>query len=86
MKLPSVLFGDLVVRQVPECMEGLFGKWRITVRFGASVERVAARGADLEVELSTGQVLFPDTLLFAAGRVANTQTLGLEALGVDSDL
>ncbi len=71
--------------EVSEYMEGLFGKWRITVLFGASVERVAARGAGLEVALSTGQMLFPDTLLFAAGRVANTQGLGLEALGVERD-
>jgi NAD(P) transhydrogenase len=70
---------------VSEYMERLFGKWRITVLFGASVERVAARGGALEVELSTGQVLFPDTLLFAAGRIANTQDLGLEAVGVGVD-
>jgi NAD(P) transhydrogenase len=39
----------------------------------------------LEVTLSTGERLFPDTLLFAAGRIANTEGLGLEALGVDLD-
>ena len=71
--------------EVSEYMEELFGKWHITVLFGASVERVAARGAGLEVELSTGQMVFPDTLLFAAGRVANTHGLGLEALGVERD-
>jgi NAD(P) transhydrogenase len=71
--------------EVSEYMERLLGKWRITVLFGASVERVAARGAGLGVELSTGQMLFPDTLLFAAGRVANTEGLGLEALGVERD-
>ena len=71
--------------EVSECMEGLFGKWRINVLFGASVARVAARDAGLEVELSTRQMLFPDTLLFAAGRVANTQGLGLEAAGVERD-
>lgn len=71
--------------EVSEYMEGLFGKWGIAVLFGASVERVAASGAELEVELSTGQRLFPDTLLFAAGRIANTQGLGLEALGVELD-
>jgi NAD(P) transhydrogenase len=71
--------------EVSEYMEGLFGTWGVAVLFGASVERVAARGAGLEVELSTGQRLFPDTLLFAAGRIANTQGLGLEALGVELD-
>jgi len=71
--------------EVSECMEGLFGKWGITVLFGTSVERVAASDAGLEVELSTGQMLLPDTLLFAAGRVANTRGLGLEALGIERD-
>ena len=66
-------------------MAELFAKWRVKVQFGASVNRVATRGAGLEVELSTGETLFPDTLLFAAGRVANTQDLGLEALGVECD-
>ena len=66
-------------------MAELFEKWRIKVRFGASVERVAKKGAGLEVQLSTGQTLFPDTLLFAAGRVANSQGLGLESLGVQCD-
>ena len=71
--------------EVSECMEGLFGKWRINVLFGANVERVAARDAGLNVELSTGRTLFADTLLLAAGRVANSEDLGLEAVGVKCD-
>ena len=66
-------------------MEGLFTKWGIDVLFGATVASVTAQGAGLEVVLSTGQRLSPDTLLFAAGRVANTEGLGLEALGVELD-
>jgi NAD(P) transhydrogenase len=71
--------------EVSARMEGLFREWGITVMFGSSVERAAANGVGLEVKLSTGERLFPDTLLFAAGRVANTQGLGLEALGVELD-
>jgi NAD(P) transhydrogenase len=71
--------------ETSQYMTELFGKWRIKVQFGASVERVEKKGVGLEVDLSTGQTLFPDTLLFAAGRVANTQGLGLEALGVPCD-
>jgi NAD(P) transhydrogenase len=43
------------------------------------------KGDGLEVRLSTGQTLFPDTLLFAAGRVANTKVSGWTPLGVDVD-
>ena len=66
-------------------MEKLFREWGIAVLFGASVESVAPKDTGLEVVLSTGQKLFPDTLLFAAGRIANTQGLGLEASGVKLD-
>jgi NAD(P) transhydrogenase len=71
--------------EVSGYLEGLFSKWGIAVQFGATVESVAAKDAGLEVVLSTGQTLLPDTLLFAAGRIANTEGLGLEALGVGLD-
>jgi len=71
--------------EVSDCMEGLFRKWGLTVRFGASVASATGRGAGLEVELTTGEKLFPDTLLFAAGRIANTEGLGLEDRGVELD-
>jgi len=71
--------------EVAAYMEGLFREWGITVLFGSTVERAAAKGVGLEVTVSTGESLFPDTLLFAAGRFSNTQGLGLEALGVQLD-
>jgi NAD(P) transhydrogenase len=66
-------------------MEKLFREWGINVMFDSTAESVCLKGDGLEVRLSTGETLFPDTLLFAAGRVANTQGLGLEAAGVDVD-
>jgi NAD(P) transhydrogenase len=66
-------------------MEALFREWGISVRFGATVKSATRKGEGLEVELSTGEKLSPDTLLFAAGRGANTQGLGLEAVGVQLD-
>jgi NAD(P) transhydrogenase len=76
---------SLMDGEVATYMEGLFGKWGIAVQFGATVESVAARDTGLEVVLSTGHRLSPDTLLFAAGRVANTQELGLEIVGMKLD-
>ena len=66
-------------------MEALFRKWGITVLFGSSVDSAVPAEAGLDVLLSTGEGLTPDTLLFAAGRVANTEGLGLEAAGVELD-
>jgi NAD(P) transhydrogenase len=72
-------------RDASRLMEALFKKWGIAVLFGQTVASAAASAGGLEVVLSSGQKLFPDTLLFAAGRVANVEGLGLEALGVALD-
>ena len=79
-RLMNMMDGDL-----SDCMEELFKKWGIAILFGSTVESVAAKGDGLEVKLSTEERLFPDTLLFAAGRVANTEDLGLENAGVVLD-
>ena len=65
--------------EVSAIMEELFIRWGVQILFGSSIENVAQKGNGLEVRLTTGETLRPDTLLFAAGRVANTQDLGLEA-------
>jgi NAD(P) transhydrogenase len=79
-RLMSMMDGELTRR-----MEELFSTWGIRVLFGSLAESVAAKGDGLEVKLSTGEQLFPDTLLFAAGRNPNTEGLGLESVGVAVD-
>ncbi len=49
---------------------------------GATVER---REGILHVELGDGSAVTPEMVLFAAGRVGNTQGLGLEEAGVEVD-
>ncbi len=49
---------------------------------GSTIERTS-RG--LEVTLPTGEALTPEKVLFAAGRVGNTEGLGLEDAGVVTD-
>lgn len=49
------------------------------------VGTVARIDGKLTVTLETGEVLTPDTVLFAAGRVGNTEELGLERVGVETD-
>ena len=66
-------------------MGDLFREWGVRVYFGSTVESIEGTGDGLEVKLSTGQMLYPDTALFAAGRVANTEGLGLEAVGIGCD-
>jgi len=71
--------------EISASMENLFSQLGVRVLFGATVDSAAPRDDGLQVKLSTGEVLFPDTLLFAAGRVANTEGLGLDAAGVTVD-
>jgi NAD(P) transhydrogenase len=67
-------------------MDELFRKWGVTVVLGAAPDTIARTAAgNLEVLLSTGARFQPDTILFAAGRVANTEGLDLGAAGIKID-
>jgi NAD(P) transhydrogenase len=76
---------DIMDAELSARMEELFKSWGVTALFGSTLESVAPKGDGLDVKLSTGERLFPDTLLFAAGRAANTQGLGLDTVGVNVD-
>jgi NAD(P) transhydrogenase len=88
----KVAIADLGSRLIP-AMDGelsnwmgeLFRDWGVTMYFGSPAESIEARDDGLQVRLSTGQTLYPDTVLFAAGRVANTEGLGLDLAGVRTD-
>jgi len=71
--------------EISDRMAELFRNWGITLLFGSTAESILAKNDALEVKLSTGETLFPDTVLFAAGRVANIEGLGLDAVGVSLD-
>ena len=53
---------------------------------GESVTACTASGGEVEVTTKSGTVLRADALLFSGGRLANTDDLGLEAIGVTLDL
>jgi NAD(P) transhydrogenase len=71
--------------EVSDRMANLFRQWGVRVVFGATVEGVSGKSDALEIALSTGERVHADTLLFAAGRVANTEGLGLDRVGVGLD-
>ncbi len=88
----KVSIADLGSRLIPAMdgelsawMEDLFRKWGVTLYFGSTVESIEEKDDGLEVKLSARQTLYPDTVLFAAGRIANTEGLGLEAAGISCD-
>jgi NAD(P) transhydrogenase len=88
----KVAIADLGSRLIP-AMDGelsgwmgdLFRQWGVAIYLGSTVESIEARNDALHVKLSTRQMLYPDTALFAAGRTANTEGLGLEAIGISRD-
>jgi NAD(P) transhydrogenase len=61
---------------------------QITARLGISVQvdievkTIAVEGEHARVDLSDGSSIYSDVVLFSAGRVGNTEGLGLEELGV----
>lgn len=79
-RLMNMMDGEL-----SDSMEELFRKWGVTIFFGSMPESIVAKDDELDVKLSTGERLFPDTVLFAAGRVANTEGLGLATAGIALD-
>jgi len=61
------------------------GKAGVEVRLNTEVATVTRGAHGLTVTLVRGQQIEADTVLFATGRVPNTQGLGLEAAGVKLD-
>ncbi len=55
----------------------------VDVRFSSTVECIEKRGDEFYAELSDGGEITADLILYATGRVANTENLGLEAAGVE---
>lgn len=79
-RLATMMDGEISAR-----MEELFRKAGIVARFGCTVEEVAGTDGDLDVTLSNQEHVAADAVLIAAGRVANTENLGLESIGIGLD-
>jgi NAD(P) transhydrogenase len=67
--------------QVAEC----FRSFGMSVLPKQGVTTVTRDDQGLRVELGRGQQLRPEKIIFAAGRMGNTEELGLAAAGVDTD-
>jgi NAD(P) transhydrogenase len=79
-RLATMMDGEISAR-----IESLFHNCGVDMKFGCTVEDVAAKDDALDVVLSTQEHVSADTVLIAAGRVANTENLGLESAGVNVD-
>ncbi len=79
-RLATIMDGEVAAR-----MESLFRELDVDMKFGCTVDDVVASEDVLDVTLSTQEHLDADTVLIAAGRVTNTENLGLEQAGVHVD-
>lgn len=70
-------------RDVQQTLAEELTKQGIGVHLAAQVVRVDKQGEELSVELTTGEVVVVDCLLWATGRSPNTGNLGLAEAGVE---
>ncbi|MDQ3146220.1 MAG: Si-specific NAD(P)(+) transhydrogenase [Actinomycetota bacterium] len=71
--------------EISDLLAATFRDMGMRVLQGAGRARVARTDAGLGVELGSGEVLRPETVIFAAGRAGNTDSLGLDMAGVAVD-
>jgi NAD(P) transhydrogenase len=71
--------------QIAELLTDAFADIGMRVLLGAGHAQVTADPSGLLVNLHDGTVLRPDKVIVAAGRVGNTEDLGLAEAGVDTD-
>ena len=62
-----------------------FRSFGMNVLFEVDVTGVTRDDRGLHVEMGTGRTIHPEKIIFAAGRIGNTEDLGLAAVGVDTD-
>jgi NAD(P) transhydrogenase len=67
--------------EVAEC----FRSFGMTVLSELGVTRVTRNSDGLQVEMSDGTCIRPEKIIFAAGRMGNTEELGLPAAGITTD-
>ena len=71
--------------EISDELTAVFRRMGMRVVQGAGRASAARTDAGLQVELATGETLQPEKVIFAAGRVGNTDGLGLEEAGVATD-
>jgi dihydrolipoamide dehydrogenase len=68
-----------------EVAESLRGRFGVDVRLGAQVESVRPGGAGVIATVAGGGEVEGEEILVAVGRKPHTETIGLEAIGVEPD-
>ncbi len=68
-----------------ETLAGVFSKRGMAIHTGVKVEGMEVKGNVVEAVISGNQTLQVDKVLVATGRRPNTQDMGLESIGLETD-
>lgn len=72
-------------REIAETLLYLMRKYRINLILGEDIKDIAIKDNQVITTTQSGRQIISERLLYTAGRVGNTENLGLETLGIETD-
>ncbi|MQY42098.1 Si-specific NAD(P)(+) transhydrogenase [Epibacterium sp. SM1969] len=82
---PRETFLDFIDRTLIEEFTHQIRENGVDLRLGSAIESIDDEGDHIEITLANGRHIRGDMLLFAAGRMGNTERLNLDAVGLQTD-
>lgn len=68
-----------------DALKAVFTKRGMTIHTGVKVDNIETKGNTIEATLSNDQTVTVDKVLVATGRRPNTQNIGLDSIGLETD-
>ena len=72
-------------REIADALMYLMRKYRVNLVLGDGTKEVRREGEQVVTITQSGRKVVSDRLMFAAGRIGNTDSLGLQELGIEVD-
>lgn len=71
--------------EISEALTYLMRKYGVTLALGEMPKEVQVQGGQVITIMNSGRRILSDRMLYAAGRSGNTEDLGLETVGIETD-
>lgn len=82
---PRETFLDFIDRTIIHEFTHQIRENGVDLRLGSAIEKIEDEGSHIEVSMANGRHVRGEMLLFAAGRMGNTDSLNLKAVGLETD-
>ncbi len=82
---PRETFLDFIDRTIIQDFTHQIRENGVDLRLGSAIEKIEDEGTHIEVSMANGRHVRGEMLLFAAGRMGNTDSLNLKAVGLETD-